>query len=56
MTDIFLPGYAVPLLTMSGIGFAGVIYGVWMVRQMQKELAETEAEERAAKAALTPAE
>lgn len=53
---MFLPGYAEPILAMTAVVILGSLYGVWMVRQRQRELAEMAEEERAAEAARTPAE
>lgn len=49
---MFLPGYAEPILAMTGVGIALFLYGVWMVRQRQRENAEIERDRQAG----TPAE
>lgn len=43
-TDMFLPGYAEPLLAMAGVGLLMGLYGVWMVRQRERERREIERE------------
>ena len=41
---MFLPGYAEPLLAMMGVGAMFMLYGVWMVRQRERERREIERE------------